>query len=108
MAFADDVVDWITGEITTIGLASGSLEANEITGGGYAPIAPDYPASGTDGESDISAPLEFSGPPNQSITHAIFRRAAGVWFIRPLDAPDNLNSDGRWDMTSAAITNAIV
>lgn len=108
MAVNDDVVNWITSEITTIGLADGATVGDEIAGGSYAPIAPAYSTSSAGaGSADITAALEFSGPANASITHAIFRRAAGVWFILPLAAERTFNSDGRFDLTTAEITNTV-
>ena len=105
MAIRDDVVDWITSEIDTIGLATGDSVGDELDGGGYAALSPSYaPSSG--GEADLTATLEFDGPENSAdITHLIFRNTGGVWVIRPVTGtPEGTNSDGRIDLQSAPVT----
>ncbi|HEV7651338.1 MAG TPA: hypothetical protein VGP26_24575 [Actinophytocola sp.] len=105
MAFNEDVVDWITGEIVSIGLADGATAGDEISGNGYAALAPTYGAASS-GAADITGTLEFDGPANAGpITHLIFRNAAGVWVIRPAASPVSFNSDGRLDLTSAEVTS---
>lgn len=106
MAFNEDVVDWITSEIVSIGLADGATAGDEITGNGYTPLAPTYGAAAS-GAADITATLEFDGPANAGpVTHLIFRNASGVWVIRPAAVSKSFNSDGRLDVTSAEVTSA--
>ncbi|HTF53607.1 MAG TPA: hypothetical protein VK735_39695 [Pseudonocardia sp.] len=106
MAFLEDVIDKITPDIVSIGLADGPTAGDEITGGSYAALAPTYGAAAA-GEADITATLEFSGPANGGpVTHLIWRKASGVWVIRPATAPVSFNSDGRLDLTSAPVTAA--
>jgi len=106
MAFLEDVIDMITADIVSIGLADGATAGDEITGNGYAALAPTYGAAAS-GEADITATLEYDGPVNGGpVTHLIFRNAGGVWEIRPVDSPVSFNSDGRLDLTSAPVTAA--
>lgn len=104
MAFLEDVVDLITGEISHIGLSDNG--SSEITGGGYAHQAVTYEAAAA-GAADITATLEFTGTPNSGpITHLIFKRAGASWVIRPVNTPASFNSDGRIDVTSAEVSAA--
>jgi hypothetical protein len=105
VATLDDAVTAITADITTIGLSMSSVVGGEVTGGGYAPLAPTY-AAATSSAADITAPLAFSGPAGTVVTHLIFRTAAGVLRVRALDAPRTFNSDGRLNVTSAQVTIA--
>lgn len=104
MAFLDDVTDFIADETTHIGLSKDG--ATEYSGGNYAaqPVTYD-PAS--DGAADIAETLEFEGVPNDGpITHLIWKRSSENWVFRPVDTPANFNSDGRLNVTSAAIQSA--
>jgi hypothetical protein len=106
VAFVEDVVDYITGEVSHIGLSTDG--STEISGGGYVHLAPNYAAAAS-GAADITATLEFSGTANSGpVTHLIFKRAGVAWTIRPVTSPASFNSDGRLDVTSAPVTAAFV
>jgi hypothetical protein len=102
--FLDDVVDLITDEISHIGLSTNGT--TEYSGGGYAHQAVTYdPASS--GSADITATLEFDGAANAGpVTHLLFKRAGAAWVYRPVNTPASFNSDGRIDVTSAAVSAA--
>jgi hypothetical protein len=104
MAFLEDVVDLITGEITHIGLSANGT--TEYSGGSYAHKAPTYAAASA-GAADITATLEFDGTANSGpITHLVFKRTGGAWVFRPVTSSMSFNSDGRLDVTSAPVTAA--
>lgn len=107
MAFSEDIVDWITSEITAIGLADGPTGGDEVSGGGYVALSPSY-TSASGGSADLSATLEFDGPENGTVTHVIFKNSGGTWFVRSLGSSMSFNSDGRFDLTSAEVSNSIV
>lgn len=50
----------------------GTNGANEISGGGYARVAPTYSVDG-DGDLTLDAPVAFVGTASQAVTHA------GLW-----------------------------
>jgi hypothetical protein len=50
----------------------GATGANEISGGGYARVAPTYSVDG-DGDLTLDAPVAFVGTASQAVTHA------GLW-----------------------------
>lgn len=103
MAFIEDVVDWIAGEVSHIGLSADGT--TEISGGGYVHLAPTYPAAAA-GTTDLSATLAYDGPENLGpITHLIFKRAGANWVIRPVTTGASFNSDGRLDLTSAPVSS---
>lgn len=106
MAFQEDVVDWITSEITHIGLSSNGT--TEISGDGYATIVPVYAAAAA-GTADITnGPLEFSGTASLTITHLIFKRTAELWVIRPVAVAKAFDSEGRLNVSSAPVTSAFL
>lgn len=102
MAFPEDVADWIAGEIDVIGL--GTDASTEVTGGAYARLAPTYGAAAA-GVADLTADLEFDGPANGGpVTHLRWYRTGGAfWFTAAVDVARSFNSDGRLDVSSAAI-----
>lgn len=103
MAFIEDVVDWIAGEVSHIGLSTDGT--TEVSGGGYEHLAPTYGAA-ADGSTDLAATLAFDGPANEGpVTHLIFKRAGATWVIRPADEGVSFNSDGRLDLTAAPISS---
>lgn len=93
----------LASRITTLGLSTTNTAGGEVSGGGYAALAPTYDAAASDA-ADLTAPLEFDGPNGTVVTHVIYRVAAGVLAVRPLAAPRTFNSDGRLDLVSAEIT----
>lgn len=106
MAFVEDVIDWITSEVTHIGLSEDGV--NEYSGGSYTHLVPTYGAA-ADGVADITATLEFNGAANDGpITHFVLKRTDQLWRFVELDSPTSFNSDGRLDLTSAAITASVV
>ena|SRR5690554_3001762 len=117
MAFVDDVIDLITAEVTHIGLSEDG--ETEYSGGSYEALVPSY-AAASDGSADLEATLEFDGAANDGpITHLVLKRSSELWrFVRLavwdeqeqewVPAPVSFNSDGRLDLTSAAITAAVV
>ena len=96
----------LAARITTLGLSTTNTVGGEVTGGGYAPLAPTYGAAASDA-ADLAAVLEYDGPAGTIVTHLIYRVAAGVLSVRPLAAPRTFNSDGRLDVISAEITAAL-
>lgn len=107
MAFLEDVVDDIAGQIVSIGLSTSSDAADEITGGGYAAIDPNY-GSASSGSVALPSTLEFDGPANAGpVTHVIIRRTGGVWLTQALDSPVSFNSDGKLNVTTATISAAL-
>lgn len=106
MAFIEDVVDWIAGEVSHIGLSADGT--TEYAGTGYVHLAPTYGAAAA-GTADLAATLAFDGGANDGpITHLIFKRAGAEWVIRPVDTSASFNSDGRLDLTSAPISSAFL
>lgn len=104
MAFLEDVIDDITGQISHIGLSDDG--ATEYSGGAYAHLVPTY-AAAAGGAADITATLEFDGAASDGpITHLIFKKAGAAWVIRPVVTPQSFNGDGRLDVTSAEVTAA--
>ena len=103
MAFLEDVIDLITGEISHIGLSDDG--STEYAGGSYAALVPTY-ASAAAGEADITGTLQFDGGANDGpITHLVFKQAGAAWVVRPVDTPQSFNSDGRLDLTSAPVSS---
>lgn len=104
MAVHEDIVGWITSQISHIGL---SLDgATEYAHAAYTHQVPTYGAPAA-GAADLSATLNFNGAANAGpVTHLVFKRAGAVWTIRPVAAPASFNSDGKIDVTSAQITSA--
>lgn len=96
----------LAARITTLGLSTTNGVGGEVSGGGYVALAPNYAAAAQDA-ADLTAPLEFDGPPGTTVTHVIYRVAAGVLAVRPLAASRTFNSDGRLDLISAEITAAL-
>jgi hypothetical protein len=97
--------------ITHISLHSadpGATGTDEVTGGGYARIAPDYattPAAA--GVTDLEAPLDFSTPASQTVSH-IGYWATSVWlggFART-SGDAAANAAGEYTVSSAPITAA--
>jgi len=106
MAFVDDVIDLITAEVTHIGLSEDG--ETEYSGGSYEALVPSY-AAAVSGEADLVESLEFEGVANDGpITHFILKRDAEEWKFVQVGEPKSFNSDGRLDLTSAAITAAVV
>lgn len=67
--------DATAGLVTHLSLHSadpGTTGANEVTGGGYARLVPTYTAAAS-GVADLSAPLDFSTPASQTVSHL------GMW-----------------------------
>lgn len=107
MAFQEDVVNWITSEVTFIGLSSDG--ATEITGGGYVPLAPIYAAAAAGAADITNGPLEFNGTALLNITHLIFKRGIApgtIWVVRAVAVAKTFNSDGRLNVDSALVTSA--
>jgi hypothetical protein len=101
MAFLDDVADLVASEVSHVGLADGPGAGDELSGNGYEHKVPSYGAA-SNGEADLTATLEFDGPANTEVTHLIFKRAGSFWVSRAI-SPENINSDGRIDVTSAKV-----
>jgi len=114
MSFNNDAVDWITGEISAIslhtadpGTPGGTSATNEITGGGYARLAPVY-ATATGGSADLTATLEYDGPANGGpVTHIAFWRGTTFWQKRQVGTSRPFNSDGRLNLSSAQISASV-
>jgi hypothetical protein len=82
----------------------GATGTNEVTGGGYARIAPTYGAAAA-GVADISAALEFATPADQGVSHIGFW-ATSTWlggFART-SGDAAANAAGEYNVTSAPIT----
>ena len=106
MAFIEDVIDWITSEVTHIGLSEDG--ASEYSGGDYAALAPTY-GSAASGSVYLSAALVFDGVANDGpITHYVLKRRSELWRFVALGSPVAFNSDGRLDLTSAKINASVV
>lgn len=108
MTMLDHAVDGFTGAVVSIGLATGPDATDEITGGGYTPLAPAYDPAASN-SADIGAVLEFAGPPNAGpVTHIIFRDAGGIPAdgIRPVVAPASFNAAGQLNLTAAVVAAA--
>lgn len=104
MAIRDDIVDWITSEVDTIGLAIDDDGPVEVSGNGYTRLAPDYSES-DGGSADLEDPLEFDGPENAGpVAFFLLIRDNAIWVAVPIDTPASFNSDGRIDLTSAPVT----
>lgn len=99
MAFLDDIADLIAAEVDTIGL--GTSASVEVSGGGYAAIAPAY-GSASGGTVDVGSTLQFDGPSGTTISHVLYKRASAIWTAASA-GPADINSDGRIDVTSAEI-----
>jgi hypothetical protein len=107
MAALDSAVNAYAADIATIGLSTSSVIGGEVTGGGYARIAPTYTtSSGGAAEADLTATLEFDGPAATVVTHAIFVYDDASTRVVALASPVTFNSDGRVDLTTAAVTAA--
>lgn len=104
MAVRDDTADWIASEVTAIGLGTDASTEVDDTDNGYERLTPDY-APAEDGVAVLEGTLEFDGPENSDISHALFYRGSSLWFSRPLSGDVlRFNSDGRWDLEAAPIT----
>lgn len=101
----DEILDSIAAEVTHIGLLTSADPGDEVTGNGYARQVPTYGAA-SDGSVDITATLEFSGPPSTEVTHLLYVRGSDEPIVRPVTAPKQINGDGRIDVTSAELTLA--
>jgi len=62
-AFTADAISLHNGDPTAAGTA------NEISGGGYTRLTPVYAA--VDADTIDITPLDFSGTPNQAVTHYV-------------------------------------
>lgn len=106
MALLDDMIDLATSQIDEVSL---HLENDsEVSGSGYARLSPSFSAS-SDGETDLTATLEYDGPSGQEVHSIGLRDSSGDLLIPLVDlnAPRTFNSDNRLNVTSIAITQAI-
>jgi hypothetical protein len=109
MAALDSAVNAYTADIAAIGLSKSSVVGGEVTGGGYARLAPTYATStGGAASAAFTASLEFDGPANDGpVTHAIVQFDDGSTVVRALAVARSFNSDGRLDLTAATVTAAL-
>ena len=102
--------DATAGLVATISLHSsdpGAVGDNEVTGGGYARLAPTY-ASAVAGVANFTAPLDFSTPADQPVSHIGFWDPAGTpvflgGFART-SGDAAANAAGEYQVTDAPIT----
>lgn len=93
--------------ITHISLHSadpGGTGASEVTGGGYARIAPTY-AAAAGGVAELSAGLDFATPADQTVTH--IGMWAGATFLSDWARTSGdaaANAAGEYSVASAPIT----
>jgi len=97
----------LTDDITAISLHDGSPGVagtdNEISGNGYARLAPSFSAP-SDGVTNLSAPLEFDGPANQQVTHyGVWAGATFLYSRLTNPSPANFNSDGRLNLNTVPV-----
>lgn len=111
MSIHDDIVNFVTGDITHLGLLTGPTVAEEISGGSpaYSRLVPTYSAASA-GSADLTAPLEFNGPADAGpITHILYVRTAPLEdVIRPVETPTSLNEDGRINIVSARVPSTFL
>lgn len=82
----------------------GSTGSDEVSGGGYARLAPTY-GSASGGVADITSTLEFSTPAEQAVSHIGFWN--GSTFIGGFartGGDATANAAGEYNVTSAPIT----
>lgn len=75
---------------------------NELTGGGYARLAPTYPSS-TAQERDLSTPLLFDVPAG-TVSHYVVWEGATPKDITALDAAEVFAAAGQYQLNSAKIS----
>lgn len=106
MALVDDMVDLATSQIDEVSLHLAN--GDEVSGSGYTRLSPTF-AAASDGETDLTATLEYNGPMGQEV-HSIGLRDTNGDLLIPLvdlNTPRMFNSDNRLDVTSIAITQAV-
>jgi hypothetical protein len=105
MAALDSAVNAYAADIAFIGLSTSSVVGGEVTGSGYARIAPTFTtSSGGAADADLVATLEFDGPSGTVVTHAIVQYDDASMRVFPLAASKTFNSDNRLDLVTAAVT----
>lgn len=108
MTIIDDTAAWVASEVTHLSLHTddpGSDGSNEVSGGGYARIAPTY-VQVIDGLYDLDANLEFDGTAGTEVLWIGWWTASGWWHgeqVASFPEPMTFNLDGRLDLKSAPI-----